>query len=250
MRFLHLHYVPSRTLVVLAGAVDASIVASAEAMFGSMAPRPFRGNEDAAAPAAFMPGHAFRAGQTDRLHVVMRFPGVPFVRPEADPLELLALILGGYASARLFQSLREDKSLCYGVGSTLHGYSDTGAVLVTTALDRQKFGAAMKAILKEVGLLRTQGVTSHELAMAKTHRRGYQLIQLERPMSIATYVVNQLFMEGRYVTPERRLARLMAVTREQVNEAARTYLDPAAAHVAVVGPGSARKEVLRTLGSL
>ena len=170
--------------------------------------------------------------------------------PSQNPLELLSLILGGYASARLFQSLREDKGLCYNVGSTLHSYSDTGSVLVTTALDRPKLGAAMKAILKEVRSLRTLGVTSHELAMAKAHRRGYQLIQLERPMSVATYVVSQLFMEGKYVTPERRLARLMDVTGEQVNEAARTYLDPAAAHVAVVGPGSARKEVLQTLGSL
>jgi predicted Zn-dependent peptidase len=248
-RFLQLYYVPSRTVVVLAGAVDARVVASAEATFGSMAHRPFLGADDPRRAGSFKAGHAFQVGQTDRLHVVVRFPGVQSARPEADPLELLGLILGGYVSARLFQSLREDKSLCYGINSMLHGYSDTGSMLVTTAIDRSKLGAAMKAILKEVRSLRTHGVTARELAVAKTHRRGTQLIELERPMSVATYVVSQLFTEGKYVAPEQKLARLMAVTRDQINEASRTYLDPSAAHVAVVGPGSARKEVLRTLGS-
>jgi predicted Zn-dependent peptidase len=248
-RFLRLHYVTSRMVVVLAGAVDDSIIENAKVFFGSIARRPFRGTEDAT-PAACTPGHAFRAGQTDRLDVVLRFPGVPLVRAESEPLELLGLILGGYTSARLFQSLREDKSLCYNIHASIFGYSDTGSVIVNTAVERKNLGAAMKAIFKEVRSLRTRGVTDQELATSKTYVRGTQLIELDRPMSVANTIVHQLFTEGRYEAPERRIERLMAVTRERVNEAARTYLDPSAAHVAVVGPAAAVNPVLRTLRAL
>lgn len=249
-KFFRSHYVPSRTVVMLAGAVGDELVDQARSLFGSMAPRPFGGADDGARPDGLRPGRDFRAGKTDRLHIVVRFPGVPSSHEDARALEILSLALGGYSSARLFQSLREDKGLCYGVGSSLYGYSDTGAVVVSTSLDRPKFVPAMKAVLKEVAAVRRSGLRPEEVENAKTHRRGSQLLELDRPMSVAADAVRQLFTDGSYEDPEAKVEKLMRTGAPAVAEAARAYLDPAKMHVSVVGPAAAKKEVLSALDGL
>jgi len=249
-QFFHSWYVPSRTVVVLAGAVDDRTVAMARARFGSMKPKTAFKEPTIDITPSLSHGRAFVAGKTDRIHVVCRFPGLPARGGQSTALELLGLILGGYSSARLFQSLREDKSLCYGVGASHTNFSDVGSVYVSTSLDRPKFPAAMKAILKEVADVRKHGVREDELKSAKTHFRGKTLLHADQPMHVAGDVVSQLFTNGEHVLPDDAVKRVMRTKASHVTDAAREFLDPAKMHVAVCGPAAAKKEVLSILDGL
>jgi predicted Zn-dependent peptidase len=249
-RFQRHHYTPTRTIVAISGAVDDITLALAKKKFGSIEPCQYEGIESFFPPAALKPGFSFAPGNTDRLHFVVRFPGLPSRNVGSPALWLLGLILGGYSSARLFQSLREDKSLCYGISAGAGGYSDTGSILISTELDRPKFPTAIKAILKEIKTLRAEGVTKTEIANAKTHYRGTLLIAMDQPMQVAAHLIKQIFTEGKYQSPEKETEKVLAVKGADINEAIRTYLDPDRMHVQVVGPKAAHKEVAQVLASV
>lgn len=245
-RFFHEWYVPARTIVVLSGAVDDKTVALAKAKFGSMIAK--------AVPAIYKDstpepksGVDFVAGKTDRLHLVIRFPGVPNNDPRSKALSILGLALGGYSSARLFQSLREDKSLCYGVGSAHSGLSDVGSIYVSTSLDRPKFVPAVKAILREIQDVRKNGFGADEIRNAKTHYRGKKALRLDSPMSVADDIVRQCFTTGTYEKAEDRVKKVMRVRASDVSRLAKEFLNPSSMHVAVCGPKAAKKEVLSAL---
>lgn len=248
-QFFHSWYVPARTVVVLSGAVDDKTVAVARAKFGSMRAKaePAVHVDDAPTMRA---GADFVAGRTDRLHLVVRFPGVSAGDPRSKHLGILGLLLGGYSSARLFQSLREDKSLCYGVGAAHDGLSDVGSMYVSTALDRPKFPAAMKAILKEVSDVRRDGVTAEEVRDAKTHFRGVTTLHMDRPMGVADDVVRQLFTTEAYEPVADQVKRVMKIRAADVSSLAREFLDPSKMHVSVCGPKAAKKEVLSILDGI
>ncbi len=244
--FYRSYYVPSRTVVVLTGAVDKKVRNFARCKFGSMPERPLTGTLDPSRAGKLTPGYLFKVGKGDRLTLYFRFPAVPYTAPEAPALEILALLLGGYSTARLFQSLRENKSLCYSVSSSLFGYSDVGSIVVATSLDREKFPKALKAVAAEIKSVRSN-ITKDEIARAKAFQRGNMAIHFENPYYVAHDIIRQLFTEGHYESCERRVKKLMAVKRSDVVEVAREYLDPAKMHITVAGPASAQKEVTAAL---
>ena len=255
-KFFKDHYVPSRTLVVLAGAVDDRLVAMATSKFGGMEATPFEGVDEVPSPpfVHVYPRkpveHSFKEGNTDRLHVVIRFPGIPGSHPDAYTLSLLSMALGGYSSARLFQSVRETKGLCYDIGSGVHGYSDVGSLYISTSIDRPKLAATLRAILKEVADVRKHGVKADELKDAKTHWRGAATLELDDPMSVSTDIVRKIFTNGRYEGREEEIEKLMKIRTSDVADVAKRYLVESRMHISIVGPKAARKEVTETFVGL
>lgn len=245
------NYVPSKTMVVLTGNVSDSLISSAEKKFGSIGTeRDKRENVERnrfADAQSFnikrpRPGFHFEAGKTDKLEILLRFPGVPAWHPKALSLDLLATILGGYSSARLFQSLREKHGLCYSVWSNHYQHSDVGSVFIGTSIDKQKLIPAMDVLMKEIALLR-KDISEEEVKNAKTYWRGASLLRADHPMSVATDIVDQQFKNGSYECPSKRVKRMMRVTRGEVIRTANDYLSAGKVHVAVVGPRTSKREV-------
>jgi predicted Zn-dependent peptidase len=253
-KFFYSFYLPERTIVVLSGAVDNQTIRMAKSKFGSMRAKVARTmvvrEPLIDVTPTLRPGRDFQEGKTDRLTIYVRFPGVPSINPTVNPLTLVSVLLGGYSAARLHQSLREDKSLCYSVGSATYGYSDVGSFIISTALDRPKFVPAMKAIIKEVSDIRKNGVKAEELETAKTCIRGTKLLELDNPMCVAADILRQIFTDGSYELPENTIKKVMRVRASEATEVAREFMDPAKMHVSVVGPAAAKKEVLSALDGL
>lgn len=245
--FFRSWYSPERTVVALAGAVDDDTEKLAADLFGSMKRKSAKGPKPFQDSAPMMrPGFSFRAGNTDRLHVVIRFPGVRSSHPSTDRLVLASTALGGYSSSRLFQSLREDKGLCYSVGTGLHSLSDCGAVFVSLSMDRSKFRRAMDALLQEMDSFR-KAQKRDEIGRAKNFLRGSRTLEMDSPMTAAQDFVYQTFIDGSYEDPAKRMQKMMQIGMEEVRDVVRKHLDPFVMHVAVVGPEDARDEVNKVM---
>jgi len=241
-KFFRKHYVPSRMAVVLSGAVDDKLVATAQEKFSSI---PME-EVDTGYDMASMPkgGLDFKVGNTDKIHFVIRLPGTAYGAPYARMTDILSVVLGGYMSARLFQSLRDKHGLCYGVFAFPHHYSDTGSLLIGTSLDRKNFPKALEVLVKELWKISKKGVTEKELQTVKDHIRGVKSMDMDRPMGLAADAILQLFMSRTYETPEEDMAKYQEVTLNDVNVQA-SGVKPTAhgMHIAVVGPKGAEKEV-------
>lgn len=233
-RYLANHYVAPRMVVAAAGAVDHDrFVELAAAHFASVAPAA-PASPDAAAPAAYTGGDVTRRESVDQSHLVFGFAGAPFTDGRHYPHQVLATVLGGGLSSRLFQEVREQRGLAYAIDAFHWPFSDTGLFGIGA-------GAAPKDVaeLTEVALgclsACAREVGEAEINRAKAQMKMGLLGAMESPGGRVEQIARHVLALG-HVMPRAEIARrIEAVTAAQVQEAAaQTLASPQT--LAMVGP--------------
>ena len=140
-------------------------------------------------------------------------------------LRMLSLLLGETMSSRLFQELREKRSLCYHVASDFSLYEDTGTFEIHAGLDSQRLKESITAIRYLLVEVLSNGFTEDELAQAKRFAMGQARIGLETPHSQMGWMGDSLTSFGKIVDPVDARNMLESITLEQIQELAkRTFL--------------------------
>lgn len=241
MAFRNAHYVPSRCVLAVAGKFDeTATLALLEKTFGrapkKKEPKPFV--HFAHSAAGKRPRVRIHHKDTEQVQVVMGFPGYSYADPRLPALNVLGIILGGTMSSRLFLSVREKEGLAYFVRSSASPFQDTGAFVVQAGLARERVHKAMAIIMKELAKIAAKDVTSEELNRAKEYVKGKTLLNLEDSSHLAEWYARQELLQRRVMSPEERVARVFAVTKDDVRRAAKDVLVANRMALAVVGPYS------------
>ena len=151
------------------------------------------------------------------------------------PLSVLNTVVGGGLSSRLFQRIREERGLAYSVYSSVDTFADTGAFSVYLGCQPENLGevaALARGVLEEVA---EHGVTDAECARAKGSLRGGLVLGLEDSGSRMNRIGRSELSYGNHRSVSETLARIDAVTTEEVAAVASTLLSrPFAA--SVTGP--------------
>ncbi|HYJ31440.1 MAG TPA: pitrilysin family protein [Allosphingosinicella sp.] len=188
----------------------------------ALAERHFAGLGEGAAPepvpARFTGGARVGRTKSEQAHLALAFPGVAQRDPDYLAARFFSDIVGGGASSRLFQQLREERGLAYSIYSALHPYSDTGIFYIYAAAARRESAAAAQ-LIGEVIAEAAGTATPREIERARTQAKAGLLMSLESPWGQANYVARQLHVYGRLVEPAEVIARLEAVTLDQVRAA-------------------------------
>ncbi len=140
--------------------------------------------------------------------------------PEFDTsaARLMCAILGGTASSKLFMNVREKKSLCYYCMSRF--FRLKGIMIVESGVETSNLGEARKAILNEIEEMKNGNISDFEIESAKLAIVNSFRSVVDTATGIASWYSSQL-MDSSVDTPEQAAAKLNAVTKEQVVEAAR-----------------------------
>ncbi|WAL63710.1 pitrilysin family protein [Amycolatopsis cynarae] len=175
---------------------------------------------------------------TEQAHVMlgMRAPSRHDERRYA--LNVLNAALGGGMSSRLFQEIRERRGLAYQVYSSVSGYADTGHLSVYAGCQPDKLGEVANVLRDLLGQVGKDGFTDAEVARAKGQLRGGLVLGLEDTASRMSRIGKQELNFGLYESVDETVARIEAVTTEQVYDLARTlFRAPGGVSAgAVVGP--------------
>ncbi len=241
--FFRLHYVPARMTIALVGAVNPDVVDTAMIKFGSLKAS---GPRNASLPAQHPLWHqpVWAAGNTDKLHLIVRLPGYSRKSPFKKLGNMVGYILGGYSSARLFQSMREKHGLCYGVGAHHSSLLDSGSLYISTEIDVDKLDKTLGVLLHEIKSMKNP--KPQEVKMTKGWLRGYNAIACENPMAVASDAIRQLQI-GPYKTHKQVEREYDAITHADVKKAAQSLMDLKRMGVAIVGPAQAEKQVRKSL---
>jgi predicted Zn-dependent peptidase len=141
-------------------------------------------------------------------------------RYEAD---LLAQIVGGGTSSRLWQKIREERGLAYSVGASSIMFNDCGMFMVSAGTSP---GQTLDVVDIAIGELRdvvTKGVTADELELAKQQTRASVLLSLEDSAGRAASLAQSEMLHGRQITLEESLRNVDAVTLDDVRNIAREF---------------------------
>lgn len=184
---------------------------------------------------------------TAQVQLALGFPSFKNTDPRVYALSLLAIILGGNMSSRLFTEIREKRGLAYFVKAGSDSYEDTGSLIIQAGLELNSLAKAITTILAELKKVTNLGVTTAELARAKEFLKGKFVLQLEDSANLIGWICEQQLLTGKIATPEQKLKKIMAVTLAEVKQVAGQVMDFSKTNLALIGPFKDRDKFLKLL---
>jgi len=173
--------------------------------------------------------------KTDQAQLAIGFPAFDCNDDHQPSMVVLNTVLGGSMSSRLFIKIRERLGLAYMVRSGAASFRDTGYFQVRAGLDAKNINKVLTIVKDETKKIVEKGVTSRELADAKSHMRGGLALSLEDSSVQASWYVKEALFRKKIKTPEQRLAEIDAVSNEDVRKTAKKIFDFNQMRAAVIG---------------
>jgi predicted Zn-dependent peptidase len=173
--------------------------------------------------------------QSDQAHIRVGVHSYPLNHPDRYALGLLATVLGGGMSSRLFTEVRERRGLAYYVFGTNHAYTDAGSLYAQSGVDINRIDDAVSTIVEQFRLLGSEPVPADELEKARNFAKGRFVLQLESPHGTIMFGLRREVLEGRAEEPQAVLDALDAVTAEDLQRVAQEIVDDGP-YLAVIGP--------------
>lgn len=245
--YLQQQYTPANTVVCVAGAFNTSkILAAITRDFSKLK----RGNP--AKPISFTakqaaPRVAVKEKKTDQTQLMLGVPAYPYGHKDEYVLSVLATILGGGMSSRLFLEVREKRGLAYSVHAWIEKYPDTGYLAVQAGVEHAKLEKTVATILTELRKIKKTRVSSIELQKAKSYLKGTKTLSLETSDEIAGNAASSLINTGKIRLLEDTLKGIDAVSAQDVQRVARDIFKTSGLNLAVIGPHTDKESLLRVL---
>src|SRR3989344_5959662 len=240
------HYVSEATLAVVAGNFNPTkiFLAIKREMATLPAPASSAGKlpvvENQSRPAVFLKTKA-----SDQPHLVLGFRAFSARDPRAEAMELLAAVLGGNMSSRLFRKIRDELGAAYYVRATNDASTDHGVLQVAVGADNARVETVIKAVLNECRQLVEKPVPPAELARAKEALIGQLHLGLETTSGLTNFYGLSEIIRGRIFEPAALARRIKAITAGEIKRSAGEIFRPAGLNLALIGPAkNARFESL------
>ncbi len=185
--------------------------------------------------------------KTEQTQICLGVPAYAYQDKKLPVLKLLAIILGGNMSSRLFINIRDKLGLAYFIKADLDVHADTGCFFIRAGMDKQRTEDGLAAIMTELKKLKKDGVSNAELKKAKNYVHGQLVLALEDSGDLASWVGGQHLFYKKIKTPEEYLQELDQVTVTQVNQLAKDLLTGSKLNLALIGDFTSSAPFLKLL---
>jgi predicted Zn-dependent peptidase len=228
------YYNPSNSVLAVAGKVEPEqVLELAERYFAG-----FSGGEPAPETPIPLtaPGSNYAFKDIEQSHVCLGFPGVTLADDDYYAATIIANALGGGASSRLFQEVREKRGLAYSAYSYLEAYVKGGFIMSYAATAPKNSGELIRVMAEQFLLLRDQGLSSQELKQSKDQLKGNLLLNMENTANVMSKLGRAELALHRNYDIEETTARLMAVSEDDISRVIARMIVPEQLVLTQVGP--------------
>ena len=186
------------------------------------------------------PQRRFLRKDTEQYHVCLAAPGISRSDRRRFAASLLDAILGGSASSRLFQEIREKRGMAYAVYSFVSQYTDTGQIGVYLGTREDNLGDALAITAEQIGDIASGNLTARELERAKENLKGRILLSMESTSTRMNRLGKSLITDSELLSLDRIVAEIDAVEAASVCELAAALLASERLSAACIGPSEER----------
>jgi predicted Zn-dependent peptidase len=186
------------------------------------------------------PSVRFQRKDTEQYHVCIAAPGIARSDRRRFAASLLDGILGGSASSRLFQEIREKRGMAYAVYSFASQYTDTGQIGIYIGTREDNVSACLEIASEQIGEIASGNVRPEELQRAKENLKGRILLSMESTSNRMSRLGKSLITDTELLSIERIMAEIDAVEPEALAELADVLLAPEKLSAAGIGPSEER----------
>ncbi len=236
IKYLSRLYRPTNMVLVVAGAVEKKkILKKIKELFDAGHQKRIKLKEDFS-PTQDRPRIKLYFKKTNQAHLCLGTYGYGYDDPKRYGWALLNTILGEGMSSRLFEEIREKRSLCYAIGSHVESLAEIGVQNIYAGLKKSKVDSALKAVLKELDKLRREGVSDKELKKAKELEKGGIDLNLDDVFDINQFFgERELFFEEK-LTPGQYKDKIDEIKKEELKAIAEEIYQDNRLNVAIIGP--------------
>ncbi len=235
-------YRVDNVVVATAGSVDHDRLVKLVETMAAKAPAPPARKPAARAPlvAPPPPSLVFQKKATEQYHVCLSAPGIARSDRRRFTASILDGVLGGSASSRLFQEIREKRGLAYAVYTFSSQYADTGQIGVYLGTREENLGECLRIVAEQVEIIARDGPRPDELERAKENLKGRIMLSMELTSNRMSRLGKSLITDSELLGLDRILAEIEAVDTDSVAQLAAVLLPPEAFSVAAIGPNEER----------
>ncbi len=173
--------------------------------------------------------------EVDQVAMSLGLRTVPIGHPLELKLKLLALVLGGSMSSRLFIKLRERSGLAYYVKTSTEFYTDSGYLTTQAGVPKDKLKEAIKIILEEYQILKTEKISEKELKKVKDLLAGRMALKLEATDELASWYARQAVLKGKVISPSEALKEIKKITADDLRKVAQKFFVKNNLNLALIG---------------
>jgi predicted Zn-dependent peptidase len=232
--YMHRNYVGNHMVLAAAGNVDHDqLVDIANDRFhdlrASGAPEPEK--------AVYVGGEERLISDHEQAHIVLGFEGRAYNSDGFYASQVLASILGGGMSSRLFQEVREKRGLCYSVYAFHWAFQDSGIFGVAASTGEEEVAELLPVVIDELRRA-TENIEDDEVIRVRNQIRAGLLMSLESPSARAGQLARQQILWGRPIPLQETVERINRITADRVKEVAKQIFATTKISLAGVGPVS------------
>jgi len=242
------HYVAEGTIVVVSGDInELEIKKEVQKLFKDISIKKKPGKEKVVEKQT-EPKMALASKKTDQTHIVLGVRTYPAKDKRQTTMDVLAGVLGGGMSSRLFHKLRDEMGACYYVHAGTNDFTDHGYFYIATGIENQRAEEVINVLLSECRRLKTELVSPEELKKVKDLLVGRMYLRLETTNALAMFYAGQEVLKGKMEFPNQIEKEIRAVTDKDIQKVAKEIFQNKNLNLALVGDiknGAGLKRVLK-----
>lgn len=164
-----------------------------------------------------------RKKELEQAHLVIAAPWPDARSSERYAASLLASVVGGGTSSRLWQTIREERGLAYSVGAGGSTFSDVGVFTIYAGTSPEHVDEVVDLSLAEMRRVVVESISAEELKLAQDQATSSILLGLESSSGRVGALARQEIIHGRRISPAEIIQKLEAVTPDDMQRVARQY---------------------------
>lgn len=222
-QYIQDEYTRDNIVVSIAGNFDADQICSI--FEGKLSHLNSSKEEKAYVEKIYTPHYEVKVKDIEQSHICLGTRGLELDHDKYYALILLNNVMGGSMSARLFQNIREEKGLAYSVYSHASSYLKAGYFNIYAGVSHDKIHDAIEGIKEELEILKKDGITEDELAVAKEQLKATYIFGQENVNGRMFSIGKNVTMLNKIYTPEEVIEDIDKVTMDDIREVSELISD-------------------------
>ena len=209
LSYMHDEYTANRVIVSAAGNIEHSyLVEQIQNLLTSLKASGGRAMQTA----QYVGGEYRQEKKIEQVNLLLGFDGLPYTHDLYYAQSILATVLGGGMSSRLFQEIREKRGLVYAIYAFSSSYQDAGQFGVFAGTGEKQVSELLPVVCDELLKVGTT-LNEAEIERAKAQLRAHVLMKRESTSARAESNARQLATYGRIIDTAETIEKINAVDK-------------------------------------
>ena len=179
--------------------------------------------------------------KTNQTNLALGFRGYNMTNKDKFVLDVIATILGGMMSSRMFIEVREKLGAAYRIRTYNYCDTDTGSLVTVAGVDNEKLEKVIEVIIKEYKKITIEKINKEELEKAKEYIKGKIILKMEGSDDKASFYGMQELLKGNILSIEDIFKKIDKVTSDDIMRVAKDIIRNEKLNLALIGPLKIKK---------